>query len=322
MAVFELPVSELYRYTGRNERPDDFDAYWDRAIAEMESLGAECTLTPARFVFPNVECFDLVFTGVGGARIHCRYARPAKREEPLPAVCMFHGYSGDCGSFSSMLHFVAAGFAVASMSCRGQGGLSEDPASVKGNTLHGHIIRGLADPNPDKLYYRNVFLDTAQLARIVMAMPEVDASRVCATGGSQGGGLTLACAALTPNLFRAAPRCPFLCDYRRVWEMDLDVDAYAELREYFRHSDPRHEREAEIFTRLGYIDNQFLAPRIQAEILMFTGLMDPICPPSTQFAAYNRITSSKRVLLYPDFFHEDYPDQDDITLAFFSGTAW
>ena len=221
-----------------------------------------------------------------------------------------------------MLRFVAAGFAVASMSCRGQGGLSEDPASVKGNTLHGHIIRGLADPDPDKLYYRNVFLDTAQLARIVMAMPEVDASRVCATGGSQGGGLTLACAALTPNLFRAVPRCPFLCDYRRVWEMDLDVDAYAELREYFRHSDPRHEREAEIFTKLGYIDNQFLAPRIQAEILMFTGLMDPICPPSTQFAAYNRITSPKRVLLYPDFFHEDYPDQDDITLAFFSGTAW
>ena len=115
MAVFEMPVAELYRYTGANERPDDFDAYWDRAIAEMEALGTDCTLTPARFSFPNVECFDLTFTGVGGARIHCRYARPAKRTEPLPAVCMFHGYSGDCGSFSAMLHFVAAGFAVASM---------------------------------------------------------------------------------------------------------------------------------------------------------------------------------------------------------------
>ena len=55
---------------------------------------------------------------------------------------------------------------------------------------------------------------------------------------------------------------------------------------------------------------------------MFTGLMDQICPPSSQFAAYNRITAPKRAILYPDFFHEDYPDQHDITLAFFAGTAW
>ena len=83
---------------------------------------------------------------------------------------------------------------------------------LKGNTLHGHIIRGLDDPDADKLYFRNVFLDTAQMARIVMAMDEVDETRVGATGGSQGGGLTLACAALTPNLNRAAPIYPFLCD--------------------------------------------------------------------------------------------------------------
>ena len=56
--------------------------------------------------------------------------------------------------------------------------------------------------------------------------------RVGAYGGSQGGGLTLACAALTPNLNRAAPVYPFLCDYQRVWEMDLDKDAYQDARLY------------------------------------------------------------------------------------------
>ena len=279
MSIFEMPLEALYRYGGRNERPADFDEYWDRAVAEMEALGTGCELIPAARTFPGVECFEMYFTGVGGARIHCRYARPARRDGKVPAVCMFHGYSGSCGEFAPMLTWVAAGFAAASMSCRGQGGLSEDPIPVKGNTLHGHIIRGLDDPDPDKLYYRNVYLDTAQMARIVMAMDEVDETRVGALGGSQGGGLTLACAALTPKLNRAAPRCPFLCDYRRVYEMDLDVDAYAELREYFRHSDPQHRREGEIFEKLGYIDNQHLAPRIRAEVKMFTGLMDTICPP-------------------------------------------
>ena len=316
MPLVDMPLEQLYQFEGRNERPADMEEYWDRAIAEMEALGTGCELIPASVKIPGVECFEMYFTGVGGARVHARYVRPAKREGKIPAICIFHGYWGNCGEFCSHMNWAAAGFAVAALDCRGQSGRSEDPASVKGNTLHGHIIRGLDDPDPDKLYYRNVFLDTAQLARIVMAMDEVDETRVGATGGSQGGALTLACAALTPKLNRAAPLMPFLCDYRRVWEMDLDVDAYKELREYFRFFDPRHEREEEIFTKLGYIDNQHLAHRIRAEIKMFTGLMDTICPPSTQFAAYNKITAPKSVVIYPDFAHEGYPGSGDMVMEF------
>ena len=69
----------------------------------------------------------------------------------------------------------------------------------------------------------------------------------------------------------------------------MDQNAYAELREWFRNFDPRHEREEEVFTRLGYIDVQHLASRIQAEVLMGVGLMDQVCPPSTQYAAFNKI---------------------------------
>jgi len=316
MPLVDMSLEKLYQYQGMNERPADMEEYWDRAIAEMEALGTGCELIPAKLKVPGVECYEMYFTGAANARIHCRLVRPAKREGKLPAVCIYHGYSGSGGSFSGLLRWAAAGFVAASMDCRGQGGYSEDSVAVKGNTLHGHIIRGLDDPDADKLYFRNVFLDTAQMARIVMAMDEVDETRVGATGGSQGGGLTLACAALTPNLNRAAPIYPFLCDYRRVWDMDLDVAAYAELREHFRHFDPRHEHEAEIFTKLGYIDNQHLAHRTRAKIKMFTGLMDTVCPPSTQFAAYNKITSEKSVVIYPDFGHEGLPDSDDICMEF------
>ena len=166
---------------------------------------------------------------------------------------------------------------------------------------------------------RAVFLDTAQLARIVMAMPEVDATRVGAFGLSQGGGLTLACAALEPSIRRLAPRYPFLSDYRRVWDMDLDVDAYAELREFFRRFDPRHQREEAVFTRLGYLDVQHLAPRIRGEVLMTTALMDTVCPPSTQFAAYNKITAPKRMEIWPDFGHEALPGADDMVFQFLCG---
>jgi cephalosporin-C deacetylase len=49
---------------------------------------------------------------------------------------------------------------------------------------------------------------------------------------------------------------------------------------------------------------------------MVTGLMDTVCPPSSQFAAYNKIKSEKKVVLYPDFAHEAYPGLPDLTFEF------
>ena len=316
MPIIDKPLEELLTYRGCNECPADLDAFWDEGVAEMERLGTDCELIPAAVQAPGAECYDLWFTGMGGARVHGIFVKPRDVEEPVPAAIEFHGYSGDCGSFRSKLGWVAAGMCCAAMDCRGQGGLSEDSGRVKGPTLNGHIIRGLSEDDPRKLYFRNVFLDCAQLARIVMAMDCVDGTRVGAYGGSQGGGLTLACAALTPALNRAAAQYPFLSDYRRVWDMDLDVEAYAELRDYFRHFDPLHERESEIFTRLGYIDVHNMAHRIRARVRMYTGLLDTVCPPSTQFAAYNNIPSEKDLRVYPDYWHEYFPLQEDDVFAF------
>jgi cephalosporin-C deacetylase len=315
--TFDKPLAELWTYQGINPRPDDFDAFWRQALAEMHALDPQVELRPAPFQVPYAECYDLFFTGVGGSRIHAKYLRPKGSVTPHPAVLQFHGYSGNAGDWSDKLPFVALGFSVAAMDCRGQGGLSEDLGGIRGNTLRGHIIRGL-DDDPARFMYRQIYLDTAQLARIVGSFEEVDTQRIGAMGGSQGGALTLACAALFPDLKLAAPVYPFLCDFQRVWEMDRAERAYEELKTYFRNFDPLHLREREVFTKLGYIDIQYLAPRIRARVMMACGLMDEICPPSTQFAAYNKITSEKEVVIYPDYGHETLPGFADKTLEFLS----
>src|ERR1700704_2285354 len=314
MPVFEMPLEQLRSYNGRNPRPADFDAYWDRGLTELDATNPQPELiphpSPARFA----ECFDLWFRGVGQARIHAQYVRP-RAGGSHPAVLKFHGYSGNAGDWFEQLPWAAQGLATAALDVRGQGGLSEDVGRVQGTTLRGHIIRGLGG-DPDQLLFRQIFLDTVQLARVVMSFSEVDPKRVGAMGASQGGALTLACAALEPRIVRAAPVYPFLCDYQRVWEMDLAVEAYEELTYYFQRFDPTHARENEIFTTLGYIDVQHLAPRVSANVLMTTALMDTVCPPSTQFAAYNKIKSPKEMVLYPDFGHDDLPGNDDRVFEF------
>jgi len=309
--LFDMPFEKLEEYRGVNPKPADFDAYWSRALTEMQAVDPQVEIVPDEdFQVPFATCSHLWFTGVGGARIHAKLVQPKRADHPHPAVLQFHGYTGNCGEWSDKLGYAAAGLTVAALDCRGQGGLSEDPGGVKGTTMRGQIIRGLDDA-PDRLLFRQIFLDTAQLAKIVMAMPDVDETRVGAHGGSQGGGLTLACAALEPRIKRIVPVFPFLSDYLRVWQMDQAKDAYAELKEFFRLHDPQHRREEELFTRLGYIDVQHLASRIRAEVTMAVGLMDTICPPSTQFAAYNKIRSAKTLEVYPDFAHEMLPGMSD-----------
>ena len=81
--------------------------------------------------------------------------------------------------------------------------------------------------------------------------------------------------------------------------------------------DPTHAREEEIFTRLGYIDRQYLR-RGLCGVLMGTGLMDTVCPPSTQFAA-RKITSPKEPSA-TGFGHEGLPGFTDRAFRFM--TNW
>ncbi|WP_054957259.1 acetylxylan esterase [Paenibacillus dakarensis] len=315
MPAIDMPLRELLKYEGRNPRPDDFDEYWASALQELDAVDPEARFVKSEFSVPHAECYDLFFKGVRGATIHAKYVKPAHIEGNIPAMLQFHGYTGDSGDWSEKLPYVSQGFAVAAMDCRGQAGLSEDLGGIKGTTYQGHIIRGLSD-GPDQLLFRHIFLDTVQLARVIMNLPEIDENRVVTSGGSQGGALSIACAALEPRIKKTVAMYPFLSDYKRVWEMDFTKFAYQEILTYFRNFDPLHEREDEIFNTLGYIDIQHLAPRIQAETLFASGLVDQSCPASSQFAVYNKIKAPKHLKVYPNFGHEWLPGFSDIAMQF------
>lgn len=310
MPIIDLPLSELEGFAGRNPRPADFDRYWADALAELDALPAtaseEILETAARFTVSR-----LTFQGVGSATVAVQLVQPKSSLRSGAAVLTFHGYRGSSGSWTEKLPFVSLGHAVLSMDVRGQGGASNDPVPVPGNTQAGHVIRGLSG-TPEQLFYRNAYLDAARTVQLAGALPDIDPNRIGTYGGSQGGALALAAAALKPSVARVVATQPFLCDFQRAWELGLDGNSRNEVREYFRRYDPLHQREAEIFERLGYIDIQHLAPRITARLTLMVGLEDEQCPPSTQFAMYNRVRAGKRVLVYPDFGHEALPGTGEI----------
>ncbi len=308
-------VEDLLNYTGISPKPDNFDAYWERALKELDAQSLDYELVEADFQTPLAACYHLYFTGVGGARVHAKLAKP---RQPLaeigPGLALFHGYHTGSGDWSDKAAYAAHGITVIAMDCRGQGGLSEDNLRARGTTLKGHIIRGIDEEDSDKLYYRNVFLDLAQTVRILMSMDQVNEEKIAVHGCSQGGALTVACAALEPRVSLAIPVYPFLTDYKKAWEMEITSSAYEEIAYYFRFMDPLHQRQDEVFNKLGYIDIQNLAERIRARVVFVTGLADTVCPPYTQFATYNKIRSEKELVVYHEYGHEYLPYLGDRVL--------
>lgn len=311
----EQVINEYREYKGSGIKPADYEDFWERALKELDSQSLSYELEKVDIPSKIADFYNLYFTGVNGARIRCQYIRPKHIEGKVPGMLMFHGYHSDSGDFGDKLSWVTEGNAVLAMDCRGQGGESEDNTTVKGATLKGLIIRGVEE-GPESLYYRSVFLDTAHAARILMSMDEVDENAISVQGASQGGALSLVCAALEPRIKRVVAQYPFLSDYRKMFELDINSSAYEELAYWFRFRDPMHEREEEILQTLEYIDIQHLVPRIKAEVKWAIGLEDGICPPVTQFAVYNQISSPKEMIIFPEYGHEYLPKLGDKVRGF------
>jgi cephalosporin-C deacetylase len=128
------------------------------------------------------------------------------------------------------------------------------------------------------------------------------------TGASQGGGLTLAAAALCGlsrrvYLRAAVAEIPFLCHFERAATL-MDSGPYPEIGSYCRRSGAD---AAQVFRTLSYFDCMNLADAIVAPTLITSGLMDSICPPSTIFATYNHITAPKDIFVAPFGEHDTFP---------------
>ena len=124
---------------------------------------------------------------------------------------------------------------------------------------------------------------------------------VAVTGGSQGGGLALAAAALHRDAVSVCHAdVPFLCDIQRAITL-APHSPYTEIPDFLAENVALIDAA---LNTLRYIDCALLARRITARTLMSVGLMDDICPPSTVFAAYNEITAAKDIAVHPFSGHD------------------
>jgi cephalosporin-C deacetylase len=302
MAFLDFPLEQLQTYKPALDIPKDFDSFWKTTLDEARQHSLNATFEPVDYGLKTVETFDVTFSGFAGQKIKGWLLLPKHRTEKLPCVVEYIGYGGGRGLPIDWLLWSSSGFAHFIMDTRGQGsvwlqGNTPDTGRGANPAFPGSMTDGILDPKT--YYYRRVFTDAVRAIEAASSHEAIDNSRIAVTGGSQGGGISLAAAGLT-DVPVCMPDVPFLCHFYRAVTL-VDTHPYQEIRLYCK----THRDKAETaFNTLRYFDGVHFATKTRAKTLFSVALMDDICPPSTVYAAYNHYVGDKDIRVYDYNGHE------------------
>jgi len=298
--LVDMPVEELQKYKPEQNKEDDFDEFWEKTLNAAKSEDLKSKIEKLNYCVKEIDAHKAYYDGFGGARICGWYLLPKSVSPPFPVILWFHGYGDNKQKINFYLKWLLMGYAVFAIDIRGQNGESADNRSYPAPCATGHMTKGVFDKN--EYYYRFVYADCIRAIDFLSEREEIDLSRLCVTGMSQGGGLSLATAALDSRPKIAIAEIPYLCHYKRAveWAEDFPNITYIEFQNIIRKFP---DREEEMFKTLSYFDNINLADRIKARTIVSCAMKDICCPPSTIFAVYNQITAAKQMIKMPYYTH-------------------
>ena len=280
-------------------------------MRDTRSHPLAATFTPVETGFTVINSYDVSFAGFGGSTVRGWLHLPTGRTGRVPAVVEYIGYGGGRGLPHQRVLWANAGLAHFVMDTRGQGsgwsiGHTPDPDGSGAPSHPGFMTDGIVDPRT--YYYRRLISDAVRAIEAVGLHPDVDPTRIAATGGSQGGGLSIAVAGLVDGLTAVAPDVPFLSDLPRALIIS-ETDPYGEVGRYLRV----HRDAIDVVLRtLAYFDVAILGRAATAPALFSVGLMDRIAPPSTVYAAFNWYGGTKEIREYAFNDHEGGEAHHDI----------
>ena len=305
---------EPEKITAGGPEPADFDAFWAAKRAELDKVPVK-ELAKVEIPLPGKEaktiaCYDVKIACAGGKPVSGYLCIPRNaKPKSLPAIVTYHG--AGVRSANKPFWYAAYGMIALDVNAHGieNGKDAKFYSDLSAGELKNYWQSGKTDRN--QIYFVPMFLRVMRALDYVKSLPEWDGRTLIVMGGSQGGGQSLAAAALDKQVTHCIAGVPAICDHGGV----LAGRAAGWPRFCAEHPDGKFsDEEKKILRETAYVDCAFMARRIKADCYLCTGLIDTTCIPNSVYAAYNGIPAAKKEMsITPNVGH---------SARNFKGLAW
>ncbi|MDZ5710685.1 acetylxylan esterase [Jeotgalibacillus haloalkalitolerans] len=311
MQIPGFSFEELRSYQPLLTKEDDFDRFWRERVKENEQYRLNVTTKERSYPVEGIKVYDVYFDGFRNSRIHAAYVCPENVKNDAPVALIFHGYNWNTLQPNYAFKYAVQGIPALMVEVRGQNHLSPDMNHYEHGHAAGWMSMGLSEP--DHYYYSFVYMDCFRSADVAVQLS--GGKKVFVEGGSQGGGLAIATAALRDDILFALCDIPFLTQFEHSVRAATE-GPYTELAHYFKVHDPAYESGKSVYSTLSYVDCLNLAEKVTCPVFMSIGLEDPVCPPQSGFALFNYLGGRKEIRTYPHYGHEVPAVHEEEKLAF------
>ncbi|MCD2423223.1 acetylxylan esterase [Niabella pedocola] len=280
--------------------PADFMAFWDKAKADagrvpadakMTLLSGQCTETVNVYEV-SVQHYQR------GARIYGVLSMP-KKTGRYPAVLKVPG--AGVGRYSPDISLSEKGVIVLRIGIHGLPFTLPDSAykAIANGRLKGYPL--FDHDNRDRYYFKRVFMGCIRAVDFLYSLPQFDGTNLAVAGGSQGGALTIATAALDSRVRYMVAYFPGLADLTGY--LHGRTGGWPHMLK-----DAANVTKEEVETS-AYYDMANFARLINIPGFYSWGFNDETCPPTTTYAVYNTIRAPKELLIVKESGHQYTPEQ-------------
>jgi cephalosporin-C deacetylase len=280
--------------------PDDFDAFWTGQKKKLAAVPVHAKLTPLESR-PGIELFD-VQAGCLGAPVSGYFARPAgAKPKSLPIILTVQGAGVRNSNRGGTVEWAQQGFLAMDINAHGipNGQADRFYADLANGELKDYQLRGRE--SRETVYFLGMVLRELRALDFLTAQPEWDGRTLVVFGGSQGGAQAFAAAGLDSRVTFFVALVPALCDHTGMvvgrvcgWPKLVPVG-------------PDGKPEATALEAARYYDAVNFATRARAAAFVTVGFIDPTCPPTSVYAAYNALGGPKEIFNDPPGTHAISP---------------
>lgn len=286
-----------------SDAQSDFMEFWNKAKADLAKVAPEYKLTKIEeksTAKRNVYLVEMKSIDDGDGKpvtIRGYYAEPVA-SGTYPVIITQNGYDSDakipalnfCPNGHQNANWIELNLSVRGQVINNRG----ENKNIYGDWFAYHF------GNKDNYYYRGAYMDVIRGIDFIASREKVQKDNIFMMGGSQGGALTIAGAALDNRIKAIAPSIQFMGDFPDYFKVGAWPASVAK-----KQQKALNLSDEAMYKFLSYFDTKNLAPYITCPVSTAIGLQDPVCPPHTNFAPYNNLkVTDKQYVVNSECKHE------------------